>query len=108
MKAVTPPSAQWVMWWASHHDAGALHPAHAHPPSRSSSALRIAGVTVRTLRPTSRGWLSPSATIRTMPASQARRLIAASTQQIGARLATGNPSDFPMDEITVEHWPVRE
>jgi predicted nucleic acid-binding protein len=39
---------------------------------------------------------------------QADCLIAASTQQIGARLATGNPSDFPMDEITVEHWPVRE
>lgn len=25
---------------------------------------------------------------------------------INARLATGNPTDFPMDDITVEHWPV--
>ncbi len=33
-------------------------------------------------------------------------VIAASAQHVGARLATGNPSDFPMDEITVEHWPV--
>ena len=37
---------------------------------------------------------------------QADCLIASSAQHIGARLATGNPTDFPMDEITVEHWPV--
>ena len=39
---------------------------------------------------------------------QADCLIAASAQRIGARLATGNPSDFPMDEVSVEHWPVGE
>jgi predicted nucleic acid-binding protein len=33
-------------------------------------------------------------------------LIAAAAYAVGARLATGNPEDFPMDEVTVEHWPV--
>lgn len=37
---------------------------------------------------------------------QADCLIAASAVGVGARLATGNPSDFPMQELTVEHWPV--
>jgi len=33
-------------------------------------------------------------------------LIAAAATGIEARLATGNPTDFPMDDITVEHWPI--
>lgn len=37
---------------------------------------------------------------------QADCLIAAAAAGIEARLATGNPSDFPMDEVTVDHWPV--
>jgi len=37
---------------------------------------------------------------------QADCLIAAATIGIEAHLATGNPADFPMDDITVEHWPV--
>jgi hypothetical protein len=37
---------------------------------------------------------------------QADCLIAAATAGIEARLATGNPSDFPMDEVTVDHRPV--
>lgn len=37
---------------------------------------------------------------------QADCLIAAASTVIEARLATGNPSDFPMGEVTVEHWPV--
>ncbi len=36
---------------------------------------------------------------------QADCLIAAAAASVGARLATGNPSDFPMPEIHVEHWP---
>jgi hypothetical protein len=24
---------------------------------------------------------------------------------LGGRLASGNPKDFPMPELTVEHWP---
>lgn len=39
---------------------------------------------------------------------QADCLIAASTDRVGARLATGNPADFPMSEIVVEHWPTGE
>jgi predicted nucleic acid-binding protein len=33
-------------------------------------------------------------------------LIAAAALALGGRLATGNPKDFPMAELTVEHWPV--
>jgi predicted nucleic acid-binding protein len=40
--------------------------------------------------------------------SQADCLIAAAALSVGARLATGNPHDFPMTEVTVEHWPVGE
>ncbi|MGH8936623.1 MAG: PIN domain-containing protein [Acidimicrobiia bacterium] len=38
--------------------------------------------------------------------SQADCLVAAAAVGIGARLATGNPSHFPMSELTLEHWPV--
>jgi predicted nucleic acid-binding protein len=37
--------------------------------------------------------------------AQADCLIAAAAYSIGGRLATGNPRDFPMRELTVEHWP---
>jgi predicted nucleic acid-binding protein len=35
-------------------------------------------------------------------------LVAAAAVGIEARLATGNPRDFPMPEITLEHWPAGE
>lgn len=38
--------------------------------------------------------------------SQADCLIAAAAVTAGARLATGNPRDYPMPELVVEHWPV--
>jgi predicted nucleic acid-binding protein len=38
--------------------------------------------------------------------SQADCLIAATALAAGGRLATGNPSHFPMPELAVEHWPV--
>ena len=38
--------------------------------------------------------------------SQADCLIAAAALRIGGRIATGNPRDFPMPELQVEHWPV--
>lgn len=38
--------------------------------------------------------------------SQPDCLIAAAALGVGARLATGNPKDFPMPELDVEHWPV--
>lgn len=37
--------------------------------------------------------------------SQADCLVAAAALAIGGRLATGNPRDFPMPELRVEHWP---
>jgi len=40
--------------------------------------------------------------------SQADCLIASAALAVNARLATGNPSHFPMEEIQVEHWPVGE
>lgn len=38
--------------------------------------------------------------------AQSDCLIAAAAVGVGARLATGNPKDFPMSELSVEHWPV--
>jgi predicted nucleic acid-binding protein len=40
--------------------------------------------------------------------AQADCLIAAAAHAISARIATGNPKDFPMPELTVEHWPAGE
>ncbi len=37
---------------------------------------------------------------------QADCLIAAAAVGVGARLATGNPGDFPMPDLEVEHWAV--
>jgi predicted nucleic acid-binding protein len=37
---------------------------------------------------------------------QADCLIAAAALLHGAVLVTGNPKDFPMPEVRVEHWPV--
>lgn len=36
---------------------------------------------------------------------QADCLIAAAAVTAGARLATGNPNDFPMPGLEIEHWP---
>jgi predicted nucleic acid-binding protein len=37
--------------------------------------------------------------------TQADCLVAAAALTAGGRLATGNPRDFPMYELAVEHWP---
>jgi predicted nucleic acid-binding protein len=37
--------------------------------------------------------------------SQADCLIAAAALGVGARLATANVKDFPMPELTIQHWP---
>jgi hypothetical protein len=37
--------------------------------------------------------------------SQSDCLIAAAAVSAGARLATGNPKDFPLPGLEVEHWP---
>jgi predicted nucleic acid-binding protein len=38
--------------------------------------------------------------------SQSDCLIAAAAVGVHATVATGNPKDFPMDGVSVEHWPV--
>ena len=43
---------------------------------------------------------------RGLTLAQADCLVAAATIAVGARLATGNPKDFPMPELEIEHWPV--
>jgi predicted nucleic acid-binding protein len=40
--------------------------------------------------------------------AQSDCLIAAAAASVGARVATGNPKDFPMSGVVVEHWPVGE
>jgi predicted nucleic acid-binding protein len=40
--------------------------------------------------------------------AQSDCLIAAAAAGVDAILATGNPRDFPMRGLTVEHWPVGE
>jgi hypothetical protein len=42
---------------------------------------------------------------RGLTLSQADCLVAAAAFSIGGRLATGNPVDFPMEELSVEDWP---
>ncbi|MFN2467929.1 MAG: hypothetical protein ABR521_07365 [Gaiellaceae bacterium] len=37
--------------------------------------------------------------------TQADCLIAAAALSAGARLATGNPKDFPMQGLGIDHWP---
>ncbi len=44
--------------------------------------------------------------VRGITLSQPDCLVAAATHSAGGRLATGNPRDFPMPGLAVEHWPV--
>jgi predicted nucleic acid-binding protein len=43
---------------------------------------------------------------RGIPLYPADCLVAATAWTHGATLVTGNPKDFPMDGVAVEHWPV--
>ena len=54
------------------------------------------------------GWWRRTYRQRGRTLSQADCLIAASAVALGARLATGNPKDFPMKDVVVDHWPVGE
>lgn len=73
------------------------------PAHRMLNALRIAplgtaeGIRAGTWR---REFASRGVTLH-----QADCLIAAAAVGIGASLATANVVDFPMHELTVEHWP---
>jgi predicted nucleic acid-binding protein len=80
-----------------------LRRAEQEPARRLFAGLRIAVLSER------EGWQAGewrrdhAARGRTL--AQADCLIAAAAVSIGARLATGNPRDFPMKELAVEHWP---
>ncbi len=50
------------------------------------------------------GWRREHA-LKGLTLHQADCLIAAAAVGIDGRLATGNPDDFPMDDLVVEHWP---
>lgn len=54
------------------------------------------------------GWWRATFRRRGWTLSPADCLIAASAVGIRARLATGNPKDFPMKDLVVEHWPAGE
>ncbi|HEX6331783.1 MAG TPA: PIN domain-containing protein [Actinomycetota bacterium] len=54
------------------------------------------------------GWWRGQHRARGRELSQADALIAAAAVGIGARLATGNPKDFPLLGLMVDHWPVSE
>lgn len=54
------------------------------------------------------GWWRRELRGRGRTLSQADALIAAAAVGLGARLATGNPKDFPMPGLVVEHWPAGE
>lgn len=78
---------------------------HEHEPARRLFAgLRVAPLEA------AEGWQAGewrrSFAARGRTLAQADCLVAAAARTLGARLATGNPKDFPMRELAVEHWPV--
>jgi predicted nucleic acid-binding protein len=81
------------------------------PREREAAAELFEGLAVAPLgMPEGRlaGWRRRALRVRGRTLSQADALIAAAAVGIGARLATGNPKDFPMKGLVVEHWPVGE
>jgi predicted nucleic acid-binding protein len=81
-----------------------LRPAEYQAARDLFSALRIVPLGER------EGWLAGEwrreYVERGITLAQADCLIAAAAVSVGARLATGNPRDFPMPELEVDHWPV--
>jgi predicted nucleic acid-binding protein len=78
--------------------------------SEVSAAQRLfAGVRVASLGE-AEGWQAGTwrrdFAARGVTLSQADCFVAAAALRVGARLCTGNPKDFPMPEVHVEHWPV--
>lgn len=83
-----------------------LRPRDQDPAARLFAGLRIAPLG------SEEGWQAGAwrraAAARGRTLSQSGCLIAAVSLALGGRLATGNPKDFPMRELTVEHWPAGE
>ena len=83
-----------------------LRPGESEAAVRLVDALRLAPVD-RNVAKTAGTWRRDFAANGTT-LHQDDCLIAASALNVGARLATGNPGDFPMADVIVEHWPVGE
>ncbi len=81
-----------------------LRPRESIATRRLIDGLRIVPITGR------EGWRAGewrrTLAARGTTIAQADALIAAAALGIGAKLATGNPKDFPMREVLIEHWPV--
>lgn len=80
-----------------------LRPPEHEPAARLVDALQLAPLGV--MEAQRAGVWRREAAERGVTVSQADCLIAAAAVGVGARLATGNPKHFPMDELDVEHWP---
>ncbi|MGA9161918.1 MAG: PIN domain-containing protein [Actinomycetota bacterium] len=81
------------------------------PREREAATALFEGLTVASLGMAEgrlAGWWRRKYRGRGRTLSQADALIAAAAAGANARLATGNPKDFPMPEIAIEHWPVGE
>lgn len=81
-----------------------LHPAEEQITRRLFKGLRLAPLGVA--EGARAGEWRREYARRGMTLTQADCLIAAAAVGIGAGLATANPLDFPMPELTVEHWPI--
>ncbi|MCE7882531.1 MAG: type II toxin-antitoxin system VapC family toxin [Actinobacteria bacterium ATB1] len=81
-----------------------VHPDEEHVAGRLVRGLRLAPLGV-TEGVRAGSWRRDFAR-RGITLHQADCLIAAAAVGTDARLATGNPDDFPMPEVAVEHWPV--
>ena len=80
-----------------------IRPGEEEYAGRLVEGLRLADLGISEGRRAGR-WRREAAT-RGTTLSQADCLIAAAAAGVGARLATGNPKHFPMEELEVEHWP---
>lgn len=80
-----------------------LEPDETEPAARLFQGLRIVPLRER------EGWQAGEwrreYAGRGVTLAQADCLVAAAALTVGGRLATGNPKDFPMSELAVEHWP---
>ena len=83
-----------------------LRPREHEPVERLFRGLRIAPLGRR------EGWLAGqwrrAHASRGQTLAQADCLVGAAALSAGGRLATGNPRDSPMKQLSVEHWPAGE
>lgn len=80
-------------------------------PEVESARMLLAGLRIVALGETE-GWHAGEwrrdFAARGTTLTQADCLVASAALSIGGRVATGNPRDFPMPGLTVEHWPAGE